>query len=804
MKPPFAVHRVDERSLAFAVVGRHRHHLVERRAVGALLQGPEVLAETLLAQRPVGDGQRQRHGLFFAIGVQVGQFVFRPGVFRRRVALQVQALGKGIAGVRVEHQVRHGAAFQRHARGLGRAVLGDAPLARARRVQDEQRRAAFLQALQQVFEQVRGRRLRGLHHEGAAVGHRDQRQFLAALVLQALAHPLVEGLGRLALETGRAGLAAAGGVGLGVDHDHAHRLAGRHQARQVLEADVHHRAVAAHREQRRTQREFLVAELLPAEVGEEGLVGGLVVTVFQQLAGAANGDEAVGHLAHVTLEQAHGQRGRVLEQVAGPGERIGIEGEGRAPHRGAAGGVGEAHARPATATRALLVTPLQVFQGLDGPVDAGDARLLVGFERHFDAGLVPGDSAEIRVRSEQAPGLFVQVGDELRDFTDVLGRARRHQGVDGRNHQVERGLLAAAHAGAVTAQHGAVVALFQQQRRHHADALVQAGDADVAVVGFRQVPPQRPVGFQHFLLCVGLVHGHQRAVVADRDAHVAALAGLGIDRDGQQATTALLLALRHVEERRGAGQRDVFEGRAHRGELGVVSGAFFLVPLHFIRKVFIGLRENLLKCFKVLFAQQPSRFARQVAEQLAELGQRLLRRGDRAHGRVQHFLDAADHARDGRVGALHPALAAAGALVRHEARHQRTHGGHVAHAGRGGGDCAQGGERVGQDVVAGLVLRTDLVPEGALVAGPFAGVDARHFDRDQRDFRAAALVGEAGHVDRPGLVETPQADVQVVLELGAVAIDGEVGAQGGEQVVAVGALATEQLRGVEERAHERQ
>ena len=81
--------------------------------------------------------------------VDVHQFVFGPGVLGRGVAFQAEALGEGRSGLGVEHQVRHRAAFQRQARGFRRAVLGDAPLARARRVQDEQRRPALLQALQE-------------------------------------------------------------------------------------------------------------------------------------------------------------------------------------------------------------------------------------------------------------------------------------------------------------------------------------------------------------------------------------------------------------------------------------------------------------------------------------------------------------------------------------------------------------------------------------------------------------------------------------------------------------------------------
>ena len=176
----------------------------------------------------------------------------------------------------------------------------------------------------------------------------------------------------------------------------------------------------------------------------------------------------------MAFEQAHGQRWGILEQVTGPGEGIGIERESSAPHGGAAGRVGEAHVGAAPSSGTLFVTPFQVFQRFYGPVDAGDFPFLFAVQRHFDSVGVAAHGTQVGVRREQGACFFIQRINQLRDRSHVLIDAWRHQRVDRGQHQVDGCLFAAAHAGVVTPQHGHVVTLLEQQRRHHADAFVQA------------------------------------------------------------------------------------------------------------------------------------------------------------------------------------------------------------------------------------------------------------------------------------------------------------------------------------------
>ena len=89
---------------------------------------------------------------------------------------------------------------------------------------------------------------------------------------------------------------------------------------------------------------------------------GCVVLAGQFQLGLADRAEALGHLHHVPFEQPHRHGGAVLEQVRGPGERIGIVGEGRAPHRGTTGGVDDTHVGAAALARAFDVAPLEVVQ----------------------------------------------------------------------------------------------------------------------------------------------------------------------------------------------------------------------------------------------------------------------------------------------------------------------------------------------------------------------------------------------------------------------------------------------------------
>ena len=106
-----------------------------------------------------------------------------------------------------------------------------------------------------------------------------------------------------------------------------------------------------------------------------------------------------------------------------------------------------------------------------------------------------------------------------------------HEGINCRQNKVNGRFLAATLACTVASQHGHIVALFQQQRRHDANAFIQTGNLDVAVIGFWQVFPQFPVRFQLVLHGIGLGHADQRAICANRHAEVATLAGFRVYRD---------------------------------------------------------------------------------------------------------------------------------------------------------------------------------------------------------------------------------------------------------------------------------
>jgi len=237
---------------------------------------------------------------------------------------------------------------------------------------------------------------------------------------------------------------------------------------------------------------FLV-ELVPVELRQMFFVGGHVFVRQLQL-GPAHRHEAVRHLAHVALEQADGNRRRVLEQVIDPGERIGVVGVGATPHRRTPSGVGHAHGGAALAAGSFGVAPVQVLQILDFPGDPINGSLFVGVEGDVDrSSPICCHLAELGVGSQQRSGLVVEPGDQVAQPLYVAFHPRQHERVDGRQHQVYHGLLAAAHAGAVAAHHRPVAALLEQHRWQHADALFQVGDVDVAIVCFGEVLPQSPV-----------------------------------------------------------------------------------------------------------------------------------------------------------------------------------------------------------------------------------------------------------------------------------------------------------------------
>jgi hypothetical protein len=154
-----------------------------------------------------------------------------------------------------------------------------------------------------------------LQHKRGAVRHADEAHFLARFGLAMGGAAIRRHVRYLADEARGAGLPAGVGIHLRVHHQHLDRLARHQQTRQVLEADVVHGTVAAQADHGRAQQPFVVIELLPVKALEEFTVALDDEVTTQFHVGHAHGLEAFGHLGHVALEQAHGHRRRVLEQV---------------------------------------------------------------------------------------------------------------------------------------------------------------------------------------------------------------------------------------------------------------------------------------------------------------------------------------------------------------------------------------------------------------------------------------------------------------------------------------------------------
>ena len=494
-QPALAGHRVDERHLTFPARGVELQVLVERHHVVVPALGwhlAEVDLEAALGGGPVRDGEGQLHRRAHAIVCLVLERVGGPPILDGRIALEAEAIREGGSRVRVVGQEREGPALEREAPGLPRPVVGQAVLDRAGGVQIEHGGSPRLKPAQHAGDEVRRRRLRGLMHERPPMRDREQRHLLPHLLLAVLRRAVGRHVRDLARVPAGARLAAGVRVDLRVEHHHANRLPRCEQPRQVLEPDVEHRAVTAHGHDGRTERELLVGEARPVEGGELLVVDLRLKGVGQFQLGAAHRHEAVGHLSHVPLEDADGHRGRVLEQVVHPREGIGVVGIRAGPHRRAAGGVGHPQMGAATAARPFRVAPPQIRE----PVDQLGNALQPDPRRRGDGHVhVLGRRRAIQVcaRGEQLAALGVQLGDERVQVDDVLLHARLHQRVDRPYHQVDRGLLAAAHAGAVAADHREIVLPLQQQRRQRADPLLQVGDVDVAVGGVGQPPPERPI-----------------------------------------------------------------------------------------------------------------------------------------------------------------------------------------------------------------------------------------------------------------------------------------------------------------------
>ena len=444
---------------------------------------------------------------------------------------------------------------------------------RADGIDVEQRRAAAVEAVDIAFDQMRRAGNGALRDEGGAVRHADQTDFLADFLLAMITLAVRRHVGDLADEAGCARLTAGIGIDLGIDHQNLHRHAGHQRARQVLEADVVHRAVAADGDHRRTQMPFFLVELFPVVVGELRVVFGRVVTTVQLQFCHANRLEAVSHLGHVAFEDAHRDRRRILEKMRCPRERIRVERVGGAPHRGAAGGIDDTHLGAAALGRAFDITPLEVFQArqqLRHPLQPLRIDRLRGMIRHQAfrqigqgqiAALVCRHGAHHGAGIAQVDALgqlhaqvLFQPVNETGQLLDEGGDARLHQRGDRAGEDMDRGFLATAGAGAIAAGHRAVVFLVEQQGFQRADLLVETVDPAVFLRRGRQIEPEIPVLAQLRNAGFGLLDHLQCVVLADIDTQRAALAGVGIDGDREQSAGALGLLLFQIPVRLGGGE----------------------------------------------------------------------------------------------------------------------------------------------------------------------------------------------------------------------------------------------------------
>src|ERR1051326_687499 len=112
--------------------------------------------------------------------------------------------------------------------------------------------------------------------------------------------------------------------------------------------------------------------------------------------------------------------------------------------------------------------------------------------------------------------MLIEAGDQVVDLGDLFLYPRLHQRFEGGGKQVDDRLFAAAQAGSVSAGHGAVIFLVEQQSLERADLLVEVLDTDELGGGGRQVEPEVPVVAEPFDGGGTLRHRAQGVVIADR------------------------------------------------------------------------------------------------------------------------------------------------------------------------------------------------------------------------------------------------------------------------------------------------
>ena len=760
------------------------HHLVGPLVGGRL---GEVLLEAPFGGGPVGDGDRELELLLGARRIDILERVRGPRVVDRRVPFERELVGVGRAGVGVEGKEGERPALQREPGRVLRPVVGEAVFHRAGGVDVDEHRAPLVQPLEHAGDQVTRGRLGGLVHVDPTVRDGEEGQLLPHLGLPVLRLPEARHIGHLAGEAGGAGLPAGVGVDLGVEHHHPDRFPGRQEAGEVLEPDVEHRAVAAHREDRRAKGELVIGEAGPVEEAERWLVHRRLIGPLTEPLGAAHDRDVVGHLPHVGLEQPDGDRRGILEEVIDPGEGIRIVRIRAGPHRGTPGAVRHAQGGAAGAARSHLIAPLEVAQLAEGSVEPREA--ILRFEE--DAG---GDEP-LDLRFERR--------DQRRQVGDVLRHPRLHRGEDRGDDEVHGGLLAAAHAGAVAADHRAVGGLLQQQGREHSDPFVDIGDVHEPVVGVGELLPGGPVAAEPGECEVILLHRHQGPVGADLHAEVAPFARLGVHRDREEAAGPFLPPFDRVEEGSGPGQREFGEPLVHLRHESVGGGAPLGVPSHLVGHRHVGAGERLGDGDGALPGEELLGLAPPRLDQGAErIEGPIVQRG---HHRAEHLLRRVDEAGNRGVGTLGPALGAAGAVGRDEIGDLHPDPAHVTHGAGGRGDGADRGEGVGDPVLSQRAEGADLFPEAARVGDPGDRVD--HIERLGDPGHRTDLVGRFDLARRHGehLVEAAADDTEVVLDDRTAPVPellGELGTEPVKEPRFGGLLLLQQRGGIEEGAEE--
>ena len=615
--------------------------------------------------------------------------------------------------------------------------------------------------------------------------HSDQAHLLADLCLALPGLAIRRHVGDLADETRGAGLAAGVRIHLGIEHQHLDRNAGGQHARQVLEPDVVHRAIAADADDWRTQLPFLVTELLPVEIGEEGLVFVGTVLAVEFHPGLAHHLESLGHLAHVPFEDAHRDRRRVLEQVAGPRERIGVERIGRAPHRRTAGGIDDAHLGPTIAGLALGVLPFEVAQLLQqlgdpaqpflidrlgatgetaGQLGQRQVAVLVGIDRLVDLLQV----RQVHAGGELEPHVRLETIDQVVDLGQVTFHPWLHQCGDRTGEHVDHRLFTTAHAGAVAGQQRLVVRLVEQQCFERTDLLFEVVDADEVGIRGRQIQPEIPVTPHLRNRIRGLRLGDQGQVVAHLDTFHAALAGVRIDGDREQPAAALLFLFAIAPVRLGDTELEVTQLGRKQTELLLQRSARIALQCRLGKMFEDGLINQCGDVRRLtLRLDQRAQALLHATHLAAQIHRRTTACLDAQDRRGEHITDRVDQPGDRAVRAHGVTVAAGGAVLGDELRILKADLRHIAEDPGRGRYQRQRLVGVGEVVVAtsATVERTGLLPEAMDVRDAAVGLWQRTQHHRQRRFLALGcglaaddLVGDLEH-----LVETAPHHAQVVL-----------------------------------------